>query len=288
MSTVYSTDPVISEAIRQFASRRAGDLKHPPNWIRQDAGPLDEVIAVARSYLANPVNYMLITPDGVVRDGNRRLVGILADTGPETQVPVCITTEEITPVASLEIMLETAEHTKALTPYEQYLGYSQWIELTGSSATALAKKINLSDSAVSRTLSLAKGKPEVIEAARAGLIDSMKWSKIVGSLDQLETLRLITSGEVKGRSQLAAAVKRMRQPSADTVKLGTLVIHQQDSRRVILKGPVNLSTAEQMLSSALKDVQKAQQSGLSARSAQSMWKDTSKKPKKPRQPKETT
>ncbi len=283
MYTQLSTDPVIQDAIRQFATVRAGDLKHPPNWIRQDAGTPEELVALARSYLVNPVNYILISPDGTVREGNRRLSGILADTGPETQVPVCITSEEITPVASLEIMLETAEHTKALTPYEQYLGYSQWIELTGLPATTLARKINLSDSAVSRILSLSKGKTEVIEAAKAGLIDSMKWSKIVVSPDQLETLRLVTSGEVKGRSQLAAVVKRMRQPSADTVKLGSLVIHQPESRRVILKGSVDLAAAEQMLSSALRDVQKAQASGLSAKSAQSMWKDTSKKPKAPRQ-----
>lgn len=283
-NTAFSSDPDLSEAIRKFTTVRAGDLKHPPDWIRLDAGTPEELTALARSYLANPVNYILIRPDGTVVDGNRRLVGILVDTGPETHVPVCVTSEEITPVASLEIMLETAEHTKALTPYEQYLGYSRWLELTGQPATALAKKINLSDSAVSRSLSLSKGSPEIVEAAKAGRLDSMKWSKIVELPEhhQPEALRLVTSGEIKGRTQLAAAVKRMRQPSNDTVKLGSLVIHQPESRRVILKGSVDLAAAEDMLVSALKEVQRARADGLSAKSAQAVWKDTSKKPKAPR------
>ena len=288
-----TSDPVIASALsslvldrentRQVATVRAGDLKHPPNWVRQDTGAKDDEIALGRSYRHRANNLILISPDGTIRDGNRRVAGIIADSGPDTQVRVCITSEQITPEVSLEIMVETASHTKPLTPYEQYLAFSEWLRITKKTAKELAQRMRLNEPMVSKILSLSECIPEVHQAAREGLIGSTEWHALKGSSDQLMTLNLRLSGQIKTRDELVARVKRDRKPAApesDTVKMKSIVIAMPQSRRLVLQGGgIDLATGREMLVSALKLVDKAIEDGLTAKNAQGIWKDTSVKPK---------
>jgi hypothetical protein len=186
---------VLDNTTRRVATVHVGDLKHPPNWVRQDTGTKEERTALARSYQARPINLILISPDGVIRDGNRRVASIIEDTGPDTPVMVCITDEQITESVALEIMLETSEHPKQLSAYEQFVAYSEWMKLTGNTAKELAQKIHKHEATVSRILSLDKCIPEVQEAAKAGLIDVSAWNIISKSPDQQATLQLKLSGD---------------------------------------------------------------------------------------------
>ena len=206
---------------RHFDSRRAGDLKHSPDWLRKE---LDKATAIAlsRSYMAQPVNYMVVSPDGTVRDGNRRLFGIMEDTGPETMVPVIVTLEEITEAMGLEIQLATAENTKGLSDYERYLGYSKLLDITKLYANAVAARLGVSEPTFSRIMSIGRAFPAVLEAVKEGRISrppsARSSSRTRARPSRKSGLRIRTSGEAKNRQELAAKVKKTRKPSADAVR----------------------------------------------------------------------
>ena len=107
---------------------KAGKLKHTANHIREAMGTEEELRALGASFVNRPVNPIICLPDLEVVDGNRRLAGVLLVAGPEAEVPVCITDERVDESARLEIMIQSAIHTRGLSAYEEYLGASQWME----------------------------------------------------------------------------------------------------------------------------------------------------------------
>jgi hypothetical protein len=124
---------------RRYSSMKAGKLKHTVNHIREAMGTHDELRALGASFVNRPVNPIICLPDLEVVDGNRRLAGVLLVSGPEAEVPVCITDEQVDESARLEIQMESAIHTRGLSAYEEYLGASQWMERNpGATATASA------------------------------------------------------------------------------------------------------------------------------------------------------
>src|SRR5208337_1282021 len=103
-------------------------LKHATNHIREAMGSEEELRALGSSYVHRPLNPIICLPDLEVVDGNRRLAGVLPVAGPDVEVPVCITDEPVDESTKLEIMMESAIHTRGLSAYEEYLGASQWME----------------------------------------------------------------------------------------------------------------------------------------------------------------
>ena len=271
---MINSDPIIQQAVRQFATLRAGDLKHPANWIRQADTDKEARIATARSYLANPINFIVVTPAWKIIDGNRRLQGILEDTGSETMVPVCITGEEISPLVSLEIMLQTAEHTKSLTDYQKFLGYSEWLDTTGSTARALSERLHLTESTLCRILTLSKCIPAVHEAAKAGRIVQSDWLAISKSDEQAMTLGLRLSGEAKNREQLERAAKATKKPKADTVRLAKVKCPLPSGVVIQLSGEeITLDECIESMGEALKMMKQAQSKSLHIKTAQRLWLD---------------
>jgi hypothetical protein len=285
---------IVLDNRRRVATVPVGDLKHPPNWLRQNTGTKEERIALARSYLDGPINLILISPDGEIRDGNRRAAAILENSGPSTPVLVYITDEEITPELSIEIQIESAEHTKSLTAYEQFVGFTEWIKLTGKTAKELAAKTHLHDSQISRIFSLGKCATVVQDAAKDGLIGVSDWHELSQSplMVQPNLLADRLSGKIKGREEMKREARKARNAAkngdTDNVKLEKLPVTLSDGFVIIKanKGEetLNLATARLCLVNALAKVDEAIRLGLSARTASLAWADTKDKVRKPRKP----
>ena len=110
-----------------------------------------------------------------ILDGNRRHEGAMR-VNPDAELPICITDEEITPTVAIEIMLESAEHTKSLTPYEKAVGNAKWLELNvGKTARDLAERRHRDPATISRSLSLFKCVDAVVSAAKEGKITESDW-----------------------------------------------------------------------------------------------------------------
>lgn len=267
---------IVLDSSRRVATVPVGDLKHPPNWVRQDTGSQEERIALARSYQARPINLILISPDGFIRDGNRRVAAIIEDSGPTTPVMVCVTDEEITPAVMLEIQIESAEHTKSLTGYEQFVGYSEWLKLTGMTAKELAEKIHRHDSQVSRILSLAKCIPEVQEAAKNGSLSVSDWHKLsqLPATDQPGLLALRLSGVITDREGMGRQARKKRDESKPVVRASKIKCPLVGGSTVTVAGEdISLDDAIEAMKEATKAMSKARDQGLDAKTAQAVWKD---------------
>ena len=267
---------IVLDSSRRVATVPVGDLKHPPNWVRQDIGSQEELMALARSYLARPINLILISPDGFIRDGNRRVSAILEDTGPTTPVMVCITDEEITPAVMLEIQIESAEHTKSLTGYEQFIGYSEWLKLTGKSAKELAEKIHRDASQVSRIFSLAKCIPEVHEAAKNGSLSVSDWHKLsqLPASDQPGLLALKLSGQVTSRDGMDRQARRRKASDTPVVRTSKIRVPLVSGATVTVAAEgVSMDEALEAVLEAAKQLKAAISKGITAKSAMGYWKD---------------
>lgn len=156
---------------RQYKSEKVGRLRLTRNHIRTELGTDDELRQLGRSYLRRPLYPIICGPDLEVEDGNRRASGVLLEAGPDAEVPICITSETVSEAVKLEIQMESAIHSRALSHYEQFLGGSRWLELNpGATAEQLGKRIGRSGSMMTRIMSLARCIPAVKEAAAAGLL----------------------------------------------------------------------------------------------------------------------
>ncbi|MFO0906860.1 MAG: hypothetical protein U0835_00570 [Isosphaeraceae bacterium] len=255
---------------RQVAKIPVGQLKHPASWIREDLGTKEERQALARSYLHRPNNLILVHRDGTIREGNRRVASILEEFGPDTPVTVCVTDEEITEEVALEIMLETSDHTKALTPYERYVGYSRLLKVNAKTARDLSARLQTSEATVSRILALGKCCPEVHEAAKAGKIGPSDWAAIANSPDQLATLALKLGGAPA--SKLKAATRPARKSA--TVVVEKMTLHHQSGAVVKVSGEgLSLDATAEILADLVRQMKKAAAQGLDGSTFQAVLKD---------------
>ena len=180
-------------------------------------GTEEELRQLGRSYLNRPLHPIICRPDLEVLDGNRRLAGVLLEGGPDAEVPVCITDEPVDESVKLEIMMESAIHTRGLSAYEEYLGASQWMERNpGATAEQLGERIGRKPAMMSRILSLCRCVPAMKEAAASGLIGVTEWNEFSKCSEQQqgELLAARLSGQVSSRDQLAQAARKGRSGNA--------------------------------------------------------------------------
>jgi hypothetical protein len=216
---------------RQYGTRKVGELKHPKNYIRQDMGSEEELRELARSFKKQPWYPIIHDLELVIGDGNRRAAGMLLEFGPDAEVPTCATDELVDESAKLEIQLESAIHTRGISPYEEFVGASRWLEVnSGATIADLAKRTGgRSVSMLSRILSLGGCIPAVVEQAAAGLIPVCDWPRFAAcdAKQQQELLVARASGEIKNRDDLARAARKLRNgptEPAPKVSRGTFVL----------------------------------------------------------------
>lgn len=267
---------------RRYSSMKAGKLKHTANHIREAMGTEDELRALGASFVNRPVNPIICLPDLEVVDGNRRLAGVLLVAGPEAEVPVCVTDERLDDSAKLEIMLQSAIHTRGLSAYEEYVGACQWMKRnTGGTAEQLGERIGRKPSMMSRLLSLSRCIPAVKEAAASEHIGLTEWYELskCPEQQQQELLAARLSGQVSSRDQLAQAARKSRSRSVPAVKMSRVnfVLPASGVRIVVSGAGQTLDDLHESLSESLREVRKARDQAMDIRAFQAVMASKNKK-----------
>lgn len=266
---------------RRYASMKAGKLKHTANHIREAMGSDDELRSLGASFVNRPVNPIICLPDLEVVDGNRRLAGVLLVAGPEAEVSVCITDERVDDSVKLEIMMQSAIHTRGLSAYEEYVGASQWMERNpGATAEQLGERIGRRPAMMSRLLSLSRCVAAVKEAAASGSLGVTEWYELskCPEQQQQELLAARLSGQVSSRDQLAQAARKHRNGKTPTVKLSRVKIAMPQATVVISGTELSMAEVVELLAETLKEARKAADQ-FDVKTWQSMMKDKAKSAK---------
>jgi ParB-like chromosome segregation protein Spo0J len=245
-------------------------------------GSEDELRALGASFVNRPVNPIICLSDLEVVDGNRRLAGVLLVAGPEAEVPVCITDEQVDESAKLEIMIASAAHTRGLSAYEEYLGASQWMERNpGATAEQLGERIGRKPAMMSRLLSLSRCVAAVKEAAASELLGVTEWYELskCPEQQQQELLAARLSGQVSSRDQLAQAARKSRSKSVPSVKLTRVnfVLPASGVRIVVSGAGQSLDDLHESLSESLREVRKARDQAMDIRAFQAVMASKNKK-----------
>jgi ParB-like chromosome segregation protein Spo0J len=267
---------------RRYGNIMAGKLKHTSNHIRETMGTEDELRALGISYVNRPVNPIICLPDFEVVDGNRRLAAVLLVAGPNAEVPICITDESIDESVKLEIMMQSAIHTRSLKVHEEYVGARQWLEQNpGATAEQLGERIGRKPAMMSRLLSLSRCIPSVKEAAASGLIGVTEWYELSKCAEQQqhELLAARLSGQVGNRDQLAQAARKSRSKSTPAIKLTRVnfVLPTSGVRIVVSGSGQTLDDLHDTLSDALREVRKSRDQSMDIRAFQAVMASKNKK-----------
>jgi ParB/RepB/Spo0J family partition protein len=102
-------------------------FKPDPGNLRK-AFDIKELRELRGSMLKKQLVPLIAKPDGTIIDGERRWRSAMLDGKPE-RLDVIITDEAMTAAEIKEIQLVTALHRADLTPYEQFVGFQEWLVL---------------------------------------------------------------------------------------------------------------------------------------------------------------
>jgi hypothetical protein len=266
--------------MRDYLQAKAGQLKHTKNYIRQTMGSEEELRCLARDYSKRPLYPIICGLDWEVVDGNRRLAGVLEEFGPDAEVPICRTDEVVDDATKLEIMLQSAIHTRALQPFEEFLGYTKWLEINrGASAEALAGRIGRTASMMSRILSLRRTILPIREAAEAGLIGPAEWSEYAkcDERQQHEMWSARVAGELNNRDDVARAGRKARGGNGTAVRLNRVKCPLPNATVIVTGDALRLDDAIEACIAATRAMKAAREEGLDAKTAQAVWEKRLKK-----------
>ncbi len=192
-------------------------------------------------------------------------------------------------------------HRKNYTGYEQVVRITELAELTGKQGKDLAEALNCDPSWVSRMRSVAKLRPEWLEALRAEQVTISDCSEAnkLSIDDQVILLESKLSGHAIGREGMKAAAQKLRQGGgksanstpperSNRVKIPlAMTLKEPDAAgkvtEVNIRGivtvashpgeEVDLEGSETLLHEALRAVRAARTRGLGLKAAQASWKD---------------
>lgn len=244
---------------KTLASKPLDFFKPDPGNPRKSYDP-NELRVLHDSLCKKQLVPLLAKPDGTVLDGWRRLCAALLD-GKPANLDVIITDETLTPAEIKEIQLVTALHRTDLTPYEQFVGSRDWLELNpGATAKDLAAKIDRDPSTLVRILSLAKCIQPVLQAAADGKLGLSEWYAISKVPDSEQEAMLAAKLSGASRDQLEKRGRKLRSGETHCVKVNRLRIPLgQQGRSVTIAGRnLSLDDAIEILQETLKFARKAQ------------------------------
>jgi len=250
-------------------------FKPDPNQPRKSFDK-DELTALGESLKKKQLVPLLARPDGMITDGHRRyfageIVGL-------AQLDVIITDEPMTPAQIKETQLETAMHRADLKPYEQFIGFRDWLALTGATAKELAARINRDQSTLVRILSLSKCIQAVQQAAADGKLGPSEWYAIskVPEAEQQAMLAAKLAGA--SRDQLEQRGRALRNGQTPGIKVNRLKIPLGlQGRSVTIAGSnLGLDDAIELLQDALKSARKAQGENLDGKTWVQVMKQKTK------------
>ena len=221
---------------------------------------------------------LLILPDGTVVNGNRRLA---AARRWGIEALNCIVIDAATPPAEYRhIQWRCAVHCEDISAHDKAVA----IRDTKADFPALTNKqladevLNIDPALVTKNLSLFGCIMEVQEAARAGLIGLTDWYAISKSPDQTKALALALNGSTRDAIEHESRRQRNGNRSeARAVKTAKIKCPLPSGRHVTVAGAegeeISLEESAETLKDALKLVNAAISKQLTAKSAQSVWRD---------------
>jgi len=242
--------------------------RKPLKWFKTDSNQprksfdKDELKALGQSLKKKQLVPVLARADGTVTDGNRRVFG--AEIEGLEQLDVIISDEPMTPAQIVEIQLVTALHRADLTPYEQFLGFRDWLaQNSGGTAKELAAIIDRDPSTLVRILSLSKCIQAVQQAAAEDKLGPSEWYAISKVPEAEQEAMLAAKLAGASRDQLEQRGRKLRNGEAPGIKVNRLRIPLGQGRSVTIAGSnLGLDDAIEMLQEALKSARKAQGENL--------------------------
>jgi hypothetical protein len=253
---------------REYTTKPARLLTPTRNHLRTSLGDDGEVRQLGRSYLARPIYPIICNAKLEIADGNRRHAGVMQEK-PDAEVPVCITDELIIPASLIEIQVESAAHTRGLSDYEQYVGYTEWLALNvGTTAKELAARFHRNEGVLSKILSLSKGIQAVKNAAKEGLIGYPKWWTVCKRPEEEQAAALAEALNGATRDKLARDGRKGAQGGgkAASVKVSAIKVLLENGIEVIFRGEeLSLAQAAEVAPGAVKELDLAIKHGHDAR-----------------------
>ncbi len=228
---------------------------------RINHGTREELIALARSWLANPIHSILVrASDLAIADGHRRVLGL--EMVGETEAEVEQLEGDISDRDLDRMAMVSAYHRSPLGGYEQaYILRDMTEAEPGVTNKDLAEEMQIDGSMPTRLLSLFDCIPEVQEAAKAGKIGVTVWYTISRSADQLAALQAALSGSSRDELQRENRKQKNGNGKAATVTAKTIPVVLGNGLAVTFKAEnVSLSMAldaladiKQVLKDAIDD-----------------------------------
>lgn len=254
-------------------------IPKPPSWFKPRPGnrevKRDEAFeslkkSIARDGILNPLH---ARADTLTIAGHRRLACAI-ELGLET-VPVIIHPADTSDRKVMVLAFNDNELHKANTEQERTLAAKE-MEDAGASRTEIAAEIGMTAGAVTRILAPFDCIDEVKEAFFAGKITCGDCYTIKGAPDQLAAMTQRLGGAT--RNELAETQRRERRATngsgAQAVRATRIKCPLPSGQIVTVAGAaVSLEEAIDSLAEAVKLLKAALAKGLTAKSAQSMWRD---------------
>ncbi len=242
--------------------------------IRFDLGTEAELIALAKSWLKQPIHPIIVRPDYTVADGHRRLKGL--ELLGVKEVEVFITDENLTDEQLVEIALLSAVHRKGLSDYERVHGMKRIAAAHPDwSNKRIAEEVVMDPSMVGRMLPSGELIPAVEEAFKAGLIGiSDRYNiSLLPPAEQPVPLELKLSGA--SRDEVARESRKRRNgKGAAQVRASKIRCPLPSGHVVTVSGEeISLEEAIEAMSEAVKLAKAALSKGLNAKTAMNVWKD---------------
>jgi hypothetical protein len=238
---------------------------------RRDPGTKEELQALGRSWLGNPIHDILVDATMSVVDGNRRLLGL--ELLEAVEVNVCVLDDELSNAAMDDVALLSSYHRAPLGGYEQARIVRDKKEAVhGMTNKAVADYFHIDPGMITRLLSLFDCIPEAEQAAKDGLLNVSQWYAISKAEDQREALRRALHGASRDAlEESRGRVKKFRCP----LPSGHVVTVAGDNISTVDEGIKILMEAVNALKAALKGKKKT------IKEAQAMWADEIAKGKDP-------
>jgi ParB family chromosome partitioning protein len=236
----------------------------------------DELDLLGESLLKGQQSPIIVGPlaggNRRVFDGSRRVRAALGK-GIKKLLGV-VSDRNLTPEELAQFQLISDIHKKHLTPYERSmaaLGIEQGNP--GLTVKQMAAAIDMEESLLWKYLQAKKLSPESLEAYREGkigLTDALEVSKLPHG-EQPRLLELILGGA--SRDEARASRKRGNGPPA-AVRMSKIKCPLPSGHVVTVAGDeISLEDAIEAVSECLKHMKAALSRGLTAKSAQNVWKD---------------
>ena len=237
-----------------------------------------ELRQLGASLLKKQLMPLIAKMNGMVMDGHRRLAAANL-LGKET-LDTFLVPDDVSDAEVKEIQLITQLHSAQLKPFELYRGCKEWLKhREGASAKELAWAIDMSESYVSKVLSLSRCIPAVVEAAARGKLGLSDWSAIskVGEVEQ----EILLAAKLNGasRDELESRGRRVRNGTKPAVRVTRMKCQMPSGVCVSFAGQgdgLSLDDVIQVLGELLKEARKANDQGLDSKTFAAVLRDKAK------------